>query len=103
MSNPYDYSIDPNGNDTANKVLRFVGNDQRVLELGTAAGVMTRELQRQGCRVTGVEIVPEMASVAEQWCERMIIANLDELDFTQAIGDEAFDCVVAADVLEHLR
>ena len=103
MSNPYDYSIDPEGNDTANKVLRLVGNDQRVLELGTAAGVMTKELQRQGCRVTGVEIVAAMAATAEQWCERMIVSDLDSLDFVQEFQDEQIDCAIAADVLEHLR
>lgn len=103
MSNPYDYAIDPNGDTTANKVLRFVASNARVLELGTAAGVMSRELHRRGCRVTGVEYVPEMASQAEQWCERMIVADLDTLDFGAELAGERFDVVVAADVLEHLR
>ncbi len=103
MSNPYDYEIDPQGNTTANKVLAMVGEGCRVLELGTAAGVMTRELQRRGCRVTGIEYVPEMAEVAAQWCERIIVADLDSFDFAAHCQADDFDVVVAADVLEHLR
>lgn len=103
MSNPYDYAIDPEGCDTANKVLRWVGEGRRVLELGTAAGVMTRELHRQDCRVTGIEFVAEMAAKAEPWCERMVVADLETVDFAPFFADGAFDTIVAADVLEHLR
>lgn len=103
MSNPYDYAIDPDGNDTANKVLRMVSDGSRVLELGTAAGVMTRELHRRGCKVTGVEFVPEMAEVAAQWCAAMHVADLDGFDFAAVADADGFDCILAADVLEHLR
>lgn len=103
MSNPYDYAIDPNGNDTANKVLRLVKNGSNVLELGTAAGVMTRELHRGSCRVTGIEFVPEMAEQAGQWCTAMHVGDLDTFDFAGLEGIEQFDYIVAADVLEHLR
>lgn len=103
MSNPYDYAIDPNGNDTANKVLRLVPDGSTVLELGTAAGVMTRELYRRDCRVTGIEFVPKMAEQAAQWCTAMHVADLDGFDFAGIDGVKAVDFILAADVLEHLR
>lgn len=103
MSNPYDYAIDPNGNDTANKVLRLVANGSSVLELGTAAGVMTRELHRRNCRVTGIEFVPGMAEQAAQWCSAMHVADLEAFDLAGLEGIETIDYVLAADVLEHLR
>lgn len=103
MSNPYDYAIDPNGNETANKVLRFVSDGSSVLELGTAAGVMTRELRRRSCVVTGIEYVPEMAEQAAHWCAAMHVADLDGFDFVGLDGVKAFDYILAADVLEHLR
>ena len=99
----YDYAIDPQGNSTANKILKWIGHDQRVLELGTAAGVMTRAIKAQGCTVTGIEFMPSMAELAAPDCERMIISDLDNLEFSTTFGDTQFDVLVAADVLEHLR
>lgn len=103
MTGQYDYAIDPAGESTANKVLRWVGAGKGVLELGTASGAMTRELKRQGCRVTGVECVSEMAREAEPWCERMLVGDLETLDFGRELAAAKYDVIVAADVLEHLR
>ncbi len=99
----YDYAIDPNGESTANKVLRRVGRNRRVLELGTALGVMTRAMKEQGCSVTGIEIDPALAEEASRHCERMIVADLDQIDLADALGGARFEVIVAADVLEHLR
>ncbi|MEW6727928.1 MAG: class I SAM-dependent methyltransferase [Pseudomonadota bacterium] len=99
----YDYAIDPQGDSTPNKVLRWVGQNKKVLELGTAAGVMTRALRAQGCTVTGIEYVPAMAERAAPYCERMIVGDIETLDLNETLGEERFDVIVAADVLEHLR
>lgn len=102
-ANHYDYAIDPNGDSTPNKVLRWVGQNRRVLELGTAAGVMTRAMKDQGCTITGIEYDPAMAERAAPYCERMIVGDLDQMDLAATLGDTRFDVLVAADVLEHLR
>lgn len=99
----YDYAIDPKGNSTANKILKWIGHNQHVLELGTAAGVMTRAIKAQGCTVTGVEFMPDMAELAAPDCERMIVGDLEQLDFRTTFCTERFNVIVAADVLEHLR
>lgn len=99
----YDYAIDPQGNSTANKILKWIGHNQRVLELGTAAGIMTRAIKAQGCTITGVEFMPDMAELAAPDCERMIVGDLEQLDFSTTFCTERFNVIVAADVLEHLR
>lgn len=99
----YSYSIAPDRDSTANKVLRLVGDVQRVLELGPGPGTMTRILQERGCAVTAIERDPALARHAEPYCERLIVADLEILDFAEALGEARFDAVVAADVLEHLR
>lgn len=99
----YSYSVDPAEDSTASKVLRLVGEARSVLELGPGPGTMTRILQERGCRVTAVECDPELARYAEPYCERLIVADLETLDFADALGEERFDAIVAADVLEHLR
>lgn len=99
----YSYAVDPGGDSTANKVLRLVGKDKRVLELGPGPGSMTRFMQAQGCRVTAIEYDPELARHAEPFCERLLIGDLETLDLAESLEGARFDVVVAADVLEHLR
>ncbi len=89
-------------NDSHTLVILMVGENKRVLELGCAEGSTTRVLQARGCRVTGIEMDPTAARTAEQFTERMIVDDLDTMDFNTALGDERFDVIVAADVLEHL-
>jgi 2-polyprenyl-3-methyl-5-hydroxy-6-metoxy-1,4-benzoquinol methylase len=106
MSTPhrYAYHFNPEDLSTAARALRLVGHGKRVLELGTAAGSMTEVMQRHyGCRVVGVELDPEAAEQARPYCERLLIADLDTLDWPAAFSGERFDVVLAADVLEHLR
>ena len=100
----YSYRIDPDGDTTANKVLRLVGEDRRVLELGCGPGAMTRFLHEHSrCRVTAVEYDPELARHAEPYCERLILGDLETLNLAGELGEARFDAVIAADVLEHLR
>jgi O-antigen biosynthesis protein len=84
-------------------VVRLVGADKRVLELGPATGYMTRVLRERGCTVVGIEIDKQMAERADEFCERVIVGDLDTLDLAAELGDERFDVIVAADVLEHLK
>jgi 2-polyprenyl-3-methyl-5-hydroxy-6-metoxy-1,4-benzoquinol methylase/uncharacterized coiled-coil protein SlyX len=89
---------------THTRVMRLVGRDQRVLELGCATGYMSRALTNNfGCVVTGVEVNPAAAEEARAICARVIVGDLDAIDWQEAFGAEQFDVVVAADVLEHLR
>jgi 2-polyprenyl-3-methyl-5-hydroxy-6-metoxy-1,4-benzoquinol methylase len=99
----YDFAIDVSSDSTHARVVRLVGEGRRVLELGPASGYMSEILSARGCTVVGIELDPEMAAQAAQYCERMIVGDLDTLDLESELGDDDFDVIVAADVLEHLR
>jgi 2-polyprenyl-3-methyl-5-hydroxy-6-metoxy-1,4-benzoquinol methylase len=101
--NQYDFVIDLNSDSTHAKVIRMVGDDRRVLELGPASGYMSAVLSKRGCTIVGIEIDTDMAAQAERFCERLIVGDLDVLDIEAELGDDRFDVIVAADVLEHLR
>jgi 2-polyprenyl-3-methyl-5-hydroxy-6-metoxy-1,4-benzoquinol methylase len=76
----------------------------RVLEFGCATGYMSEVLRnRLGCSVTGVEVSPEAAAIAADRCDHVIVGDAEELDYDDLLGDERFDAVLFADVLEHLR
>ena len=100
----YEYEIDPLSDTTAAYVVRMVGQKKRVLEIGCGPGSITKVLARQGqCRVTGLELDLEAIEKASPYCEAIMRADLNGVEWTRLLnGAERFDVVVAADVLEHL-
>lgn len=100
----YDFEgIDLDSDSVHADVVKLVDAGSRVLELGPATGYMTHAFTERGCTVVGIELDPDMAAKAEQFTERMIVGDIDGLDLAQELGEERFDAIVAADVLEHLR
>ena len=89
---------------THNLVVGLVPEGSSVLEFGCATGYMSDVLvQRRACRVTGIELDPQAAAEATAYCDRVIVGDAESLDFDEHLGDERFDAVLFADVLEHLR
>jgi SAM-dependent methyltransferase len=99
----YAWTIDPTDDSSHSRILRKVGSGKRVLELGPGPGHMTEHLTAGGNAVTCIEIDPKAAALAEAHAEKVIVADLDQDDLRDLVGDARFDVVIAADVLEHLR
>ncbi len=100
----YDFDdIDLDSGSVHADVVRLVPESSRVLELGTATGYMSRAFGARGCTVVGIEADPKMAERAAGFCERILVGDLDSLDLERELGEERFDAIVAADVLEHLK
>ncbi len=85
------------------KMFRLVGENKRVLDFGCATGYFAQLLTKKGCTVTGIEINSDAAKVAEQYCEQVIVADLDLVSLTEILPERSFDVAVFGDVLEHLR
>lgn len=103
-SNPYWVEVDPRApNNTHAIALDLVGANKRVLELGCAAGHVTRALVEQGCSVVGLEVDPTAAAFAAEVADEVHVVDLSD---ASAIGRVPlpghFDVVLAGDVLEHL-
>jgi len=84
------------------QILEWIDRERpdEVLEVGTATGYLSAEMTKRGCVVTGVEADPEMAQIAQQHCQRMIVGDAEQLDFS-SLGK--YDAIVLGDVVEHLR
>src|SRR5882672_1081462 len=67
-------------------VVKLVGTSKRVLELGPATGYMSRVFNERGCSVVGIEFDPKMAERAAEFCERVIVGDLDTLDLEAELG-----------------
>jgi 2-polyprenyl-3-methyl-5-hydroxy-6-metoxy-1,4-benzoquinol methylase len=99
----YDFAaIDLQSGSTHADVVLLTGANQRVLELGPATGYMSQALRERGCTVVGIELDAGMAERAAEHVDRLIVGDIQTLDLEEELGDERFDVIVAADVLEHL-
>jgi 2-polyprenyl-3-methyl-5-hydroxy-6-metoxy-1,4-benzoquinol methylase len=97
----YEYKVNPDT--AAAKIIRMVGNDKRVLELGPGPGSITRHLYKNGCRVTALELDAEAIEIVSEFCERVHCCNLNDAQWPALLADaDKFSVIVAADVLEHL-
>jgi 2-polyprenyl-3-methyl-5-hydroxy-6-metoxy-1,4-benzoquinol methylase len=76
---------------------------RRILDVGCASGALGSALKaRQGAEVVGIELERDYAQDAAGRLDRVIVADLDDVD-PASLELGQIDCLVAADVLEHLR
>jgi 2-polyprenyl-3-methyl-5-hydroxy-6-metoxy-1,4-benzoquinol methylase len=78
-------------------------NAVNILDVGCSVGAMGEVLRQQGRRVTGIEINAEFAARARVALHRVIEGDVEALARSGADVGGPYDCVVFADVLEHLR
>jgi O-antigen biosynthesis protein len=81
----------------------LIGENKRVLEIGTSTGYFTKILMERGNSVIGIEIDQEAAEIAGKYCELMIVGDIEEIDLNLHLEASSFDVIVFGDVLEHLR
>ncbi len=100
----YNYEVRPGTDTSAAKLLNLVPDGSNVLDIGCATGYMCSALkEHKNCKITGIEIDANMASVAKKRCNDVIEGDIQSMDIKKELGEEAiFDVVLMADVLEHL-
>src|SRR5215210_8161158 len=104
MTSKYETKVDlHNRNSSHALIVELVGHDERVLDVGCAAGDLAGVLTERGCKVTGIEVDPEAARRAEERCERVVAGDVETLDLGAELDGEDFDVIVFGDALEHLK
>lgn len=103
-SHRYSRQFDPSSGNSLALLAERIPAGATLLELGPAAGYFTQHLRENlDCTVDAVELDPSMADAARVWCRTMIVGNLETLDLTVLLPSAAYDVILMADVLEHLR
>ena len=103
----YRRTFDPASGDSLARLSRWIRPGASVLELGAAAGYFTEWLKAQGAIVDVIDIDPDAARATEPFARRVVIADLDNGGWEQALSTDGvpshYEFIVCADVLEHLR
>jgi len=82
-------------------VLARCAGARTVLDAGCSAGALARELAAAGVVVDGIESDAGAAEVARSVCRRVLVGDLETMELDLPLG--AYDRVLLADVIEHLR
>jgi 2-polyprenyl-3-methyl-5-hydroxy-6-metoxy-1,4-benzoquinol methylase len=100
----YDGVIDlSNQNNSHTFLVEMVGANKRVLEFGCASGFVSQALRERGCEVVGVEIDPDFASQAKEFCDDVITGDAEQLDLETLLDGQRFEVAIFGDVLEHMH
>lgn len=86
------------------KVLSLIPDIGSVLDVGCYTGSLGKaiKLKDRARLVYGIEIDPDAAKIARKHYDKVVVADLDLLKKTP-FGNKRFDCVIMADILEHLK
>lgn len=75
-----------------------------VLDVGCSTGILGQQIRsRTRAEVFGIEIDKEMARIASERLHHVIAANVEEIRLEDYFTRGELDCIIFADVLEHLR
>jgi glycosyltransferase involved in cell wall biosynthesis/tetratricopeptide (TPR) repeat protein len=85
-----------------NDLIPFIPNDAKnVLEVGCGSGMTGQEIKkRYGAFVAGIELNSSAANAAKDVLDDVIIGDIENIELPYSDG--SFDCILFADVLEHL-
>lgn len=100
----YEYNIDIEGTSAPARIVRMVGKNKTVLEIGAGPGSTTKHLVETGqCTVTALEIDDDAISKLSQYANKIYPVDLNDATWPELLAsDGLFNVVVAGDVLEHL-
>lgn len=99
----YDYEVLVEADTAPAKVIRLVGMNKSVLEVGSGPGSITKILSsKNNCDVTALEVDPAAIEIVKHHCNAVVSADLNDKLWPSNFNGKKFDCVIAADVLEHV-
>lgn len=100
----YEYQVVLDKDSGPARVVRIVGENKRVLEIGCGPGSITKLLTSVSkCRVTALDIDAESIAKIQTYCENAYQADLNDPLWPGVVEDnQKFEVLVAADVLEHV-
>ncbi|MFA5339977.1 MAG: class I SAM-dependent methyltransferase [Candidatus Omnitrophota bacterium] len=75
-------------------------NTKRLLDVGCGDGGLSARLKERGIEVVGIEKIEKLCSIAKGKLNNVISGDIEKLQLPYPEG--YFDCIMYADILEHL-
>lgn len=97
-----DFNLDDKNN-RLTRIIDLVGSQKTVLEIGTSTGYVSKILMERGNKVFGLEPDARAGHIASQYCEQMIIADIESLDPATYYEPSYFDIILCRDVFQYTR
>lgn len=86
------------------KIIGLIPPGSAVLDVGCASGYLARELIARGADfVDGLEVDEGDAGLARTACRHVTVGSVEDPEVVAMLPDGAYDAIVIADVIEHLR
>ena len=98
-------SLDQQGGENSlSAIIGQVPKKSVVLDLGCGAGILGQFLaQQKNCIVDGVTLSTDEAAIARPYYRDLLVGDLEQINLTETFSTRQYDCIVCADVLEHLK
>ena len=85
-------------------VASYVPAHSRVLDIGTGTGALGKYLtQQKSCTVDGITHNQQEADIAKRHYHALKVLDLEADDWHVGFKNHLYDCIVCADVLEHIK
>lgn len=85
-------------------VASYVPAHSRVLDIGTGTGALGQYLtQQKSCTVDGITHSQQEADIANKYYHALKVLDLEADDWHACFRNQLYDCIVCADVLEHIK
>jgi GT2 family glycosyltransferase/2-polyprenyl-3-methyl-5-hydroxy-6-metoxy-1,4-benzoquinol methylase/glycosyltransferase involved in cell wall biosynthesis/cell division protein FtsB len=100
----YERTIDGRSNDSLTLIADMVAKGDVLLDLGMGTGALGKYLfAKDGIVADGVTYNPDEEAIANQWYRRTYVLDLDQVDLGSVFQPQTYNCIVCADVIEHLK
>lgn len=84
-------------------IIREIGKNKTVLDIGCGAGILTNALSKEGHTVFGIDLSASSLKVAQKYDTTQKVSYQIASAYELPYPDQTFDIVCAMDVLEHVE
>lgn len=100
----YQRKINADGADSLSRIALSIPPSVELLDVGTGTGALGEFLSTEReCVLDGVNYNADEVTVAKPFYRELRVANLEQTRLSEVFGNNRYDFIVFADVLEHLR